>query len=416
MLRLSRTASALRASVFADLAPRIDERLRSGGDLIELHIGDTHVPPPAGARFGLVERLPAPGDVREALDDELYRYGSVAGLDALKHAFVERLAACGFGPRDPTPAHVLVGCGATHALFCAARTVLDPGDEVLVAAPYWPLSVGVLRSAGAVPVEVPLTTRLYADPSLDAAAIFEAAMTPNTRAIYLITPNNPDGKVLPMAQLAGIARLAIARGLWVIADEVYADYVYEGTHVSIARLDGMAERTLTAYSLSKSHSLAGARIGFVVGPERVIALARRVATHTVFNVPVASQRVALAALRAPAAWTAAARAGYREARDVAMLALGGDVRAFSPDGGSYVFVDFAPLLLAGGQKRPLRGLLERAITRGVALAPGDGFGDGFATFARLCFTAVRLDRVKEGLARLQEAMRDWTASTDRDSG
>jgi aspartate/methionine/tyrosine aminotransferase len=410
MLPLSRTASALRASVFADLAPRIEERLRHG-DLIGLHIGDTHVSPPDGARFGLLERLES-----GATDEGLYSYGSIAGLDSLKQAFADRLVACGFGPRDPTAANVLVGCGATHALFCAARAVLDPGDEVLVAAPYWPLSVGVLRSAGALPIEVPLTTRLSADPSLDPAAVLEQALTPRTRALYLITPNNPDGKVLSVAELAGIARLAIARNLWVIADEVYADYVYEGAHVSIASLDGMAERTLSAYSLSKSHSLAGARVGFVVGPERVIALARRISTHTVFNVPVASQRVALAALSTPASWVDSARARYREARDAVVCALPAGLRASVPEGGSYVFVDFAPLLESPRTRaRTVKALLGLAIDHGVALAPGDGFGEAFGTWARLCFTAVPLGRLKEGLARLEEAMRHWTASSDEDS-
>jgi aspartate/methionine/tyrosine aminotransferase len=411
MPSLSRTASALRASVFADLAPRIEERARRGGDLIELHIGDTHRPPPEEARFGRIETA--------AFDEALYRYGSVAGLPALKEAFAERLAARGFGPRDATAANVLVGCGATHALFCAARAVLDPGDEVLVAAPYWPLSVGVLRAAGALPVEVPLTHRLYADPALDPAAVFEEALTPRTRAIYFITPNNPDGKVFSAEQLARIARLAVARNLWVIADEVYADYVYTGAHVSIARLDGMAERTLTAYSLSKSHALAGARVGFVVGPEPVVSLARRVATHTVFNVPLASQRLALAALRAPSVWSDTSRAAYREARDAVMQALAPlqgtsaspRLRAYAPEGGSYVFVDFAPSLVG----YPLRGLLERAIDKGVLLAPGDGFGDAFVTWARLCFTGVRLDRVLEGVGRLEVAMGDWTASNDGDS-
>jgi aspartate/methionine/tyrosine aminotransferase len=412
MLPLSRTASALRASVFADLAPRIEARLRRGGDLIGLHIGDTHVAPPDRARFGLVEELES-----GALDEGLYAYGSIAGLDSLKAAFAERLVSCGFGPRDPTAANVLVGCGATHALFCAARAVLDPGDEVLVSAPYWPLSVGVLRSAGAVPLEVPLTSRLYADPSLDAATVLEQALTPRTRALYLITPNNPDGKVLSASQLGGIARLAIARDLWVFADEVYADYVYDGAHVSIASMGGMDGRTLTAYSLSKSHSLAGARIGFLVGPERVIALARRISTHTVFNVPVASQRVALAALRASPEWIDASRARYREARDVTLRSLPAGVNASVPEGGSYVFLDFAPVISPrrGPEGRGLKGLLGRAIDHGVALAPGDGFGEAYTTCARLCFTAVPLGRLKEGLARLEEAMRHWTASSDEDS-
>jgi aspartate/methionine/tyrosine aminotransferase len=386
----------MRASVFAELAPRIEARVRGGGDLVELHIGDTHLAPPAAARFSRVDEA--------AFDPSLYRYGAISGLTVLKEAFAAHLAGRNLGPASVDAGrHILVGCGATHALFCAARAILDPGDEVLVAAPYWPLSVGILQAAGAIPIEVPLTTRLCADPSLDAAALLEEALSPRTRAIYIITPNNPDGKVLTEADLAGIARLAARRGLWVISDEVYADYVYDGVHRSIARFDGMAERTISAYSLSKSHALAGARIGFAVAPERVVDVARRIATHTVFNVPVAGQRVAIAALASAPSWIADARREYCAARDAAIFALGGSgAHAIVPQGGSYVFVDFAPVL--GG--RPLTALLERAIDRGVLLAPGDGFGEAFGAWARLCFTSVPKARLLEGMARLREAMRE----------
>ncbi|HEY3822427.1 MAG TPA: pyridoxal phosphate-dependent aminotransferase [Polyangiaceae bacterium] len=389
---LSRSALAIRASVFAELAPRI-EAARAGGDLVALHIGDTYLPPPPGARFAAVE----PGDA----DPALYVYGALPGLDALKRAFVRMLAATGRGPAEADASrHVLVGVGATHAIYCALRSVLDPGDEVVVAAPYWPLSVGVVRAAGGVPVEVPLTTRLYEDPAASAAAIVERALTPRTRALYLISPNNPDGYVYSETQLRELAALAASRDLWVLSDEVYADYVYDGAHISIARMPGMEERTLSAYSLSKSHALAGARVGFLVAPERVVVLARRVATHTVFNVPVASQRVALAALEAPPDWMNEARTAYRAARDATMAALAGSgVRAFAPKGGSYVFVDFAPVL--GG--RPLRALLERAIDEGVLLAPGEGCGDAYEAWARLCFTSVPLERLRVGLERLRTA-------------
>ena len=396
MADLSRTALAVRASVFADLAPRIEAHARAGGDLVSLHIGDTYRPPPPGARFAGVE-----GD---ALDPALYCYGAIPGVDAVKEALVRTLRAAGRGPREADPArNVLVGAGATHAIFCGMRAVLEPGDEVLVAAPYWPLSVGVVRAAGGVPVEVPLTTRLYADSAATADAILEAAVTPRTRAIYVISPNNPDGYVYDDRQLRGIARLAVARDLWVLSDEVYADYVYEGAHGSIARHEGMAERTLSAFSLSKSHALAGARVGFLVAPERVVALARRIATHTIFNVPVASQRVALAALEAPSSWIDEARTDYRGARDETLRMLeGSGVRAFAPHGGSYVFVDFGPVL-AG---RPLRALLERAIDHGVLLAPGDGCGEAFGDFARVCFTSVPRPRLVEGVARLRAAIDD----------
>ncbi len=395
-LPLSRTALAVPESVFAELTPRIEAYVGLGGDLVELHIGDTHRSPPLAARFATADDPPH--------DPAVYRYGAVTGLAVLREAFAARLTARGFGPPVIEPAtDVMVASGATHALFCAARAILDPGDEVLVAAPYWPLAVGVLRAAGAVPVEVPLTTRLYADPRADAASLLSEAITPRTRALYLITPNNPDGKVLSGAQLAGVARLARARGLWVLADEVYADYVYEGEHTSIARIDGMAARTISVYSLSKSHALAGVRVGFAVGPARAIAVARRISTHTVFNVPVVAQRLALAALGEPEAWLDAARSDYREARDVTLRALDGTgATAHAPDGGSYVFVDFATVL----QGRPLGQLLERAIDRGVLLAPGNGFGHAFATWARLCFTSVPRPRLVEGLDRLRGAIDD----------
>lgn len=394
MSDLSRSALAIRASVFAELAPRIEAHARAGGDLVALHIGDTYLPPPPGARFGRVE----PGET----DPALYAYGAIPGLDALKQAFARGLVAAGRGPGEVDPGrHVLVGAGATHAIYCALRAVLDPGDEVLVAAPYWPLSVGVVRAAGGVPVEVPLTTRLYEDPGASAAAILERSITPRTRALYLISPNNPDGYVYPEAQLRDIAALAVARDLWVLSDEVYADYVYDGAHASIARMPGMEERTLSAYSVSKSHALAGARVGFLVASERVVSLARRVATHTVFNVPVASQRVALAALEAPPDWMDAARLAYRGARDATIAALAGSgVRALVPKGGSYVFVDFTPVL----RGRPLRTLLESAIDEGVLLAPGDGCGDAFSSWARLCFTSVPRERLMLGVERLKKAV------------
>jgi len=391
---LSSSAGEIRASVFADLAPHIEARTRAGGTLVPLHIGDTHLAPPEGARFERVAR---------ELDPALYGYGAITSTPELRAACAAR-ASERLGAVDPAK-NVLVGCGATHAIFCAARALFDAGDEVLLASPYWPLSHGILHAAGARPIEVPLTNRLYRDSSLDAGAILEAAATPRTRAVYVITPNNPDGKVLSRRDLESIARVARARDWWVIADEVYADYTYERSHVSIASLDGMAERTVTASSFSKSHALAGARVGYVVAPERLVAAARKVSTHTVFNVPVVAQRVAAAAMIEDRAWIADARASYREARDAAVRALAPEraqIDFAEAEGGSYLFIDFAKLL----GHRPLKLLLERAIARGVLLAPGDAFGAGFERCARLCFTSVPRAELEDGIARLREAMAD----------
>jgi aspartate/methionine/tyrosine aminotransferase len=396
MRSLSSPALAIRPGVFADLQKFIDAHSSRGGDLIPLHIGDTYLDPPQSARFGSIIE-------RHGADDGLYRYGPVTGVAALRDAIAEELRGHARSFADVTGAkHVLISAGATHGIFCSARAILEPGDEVLLAAPYWPLAHGIIHACGAKPVEVPFTTRLYAEPSQSAGAILREGLTPKTKAIYLITPNNPDGKVLSREQLNSIAALARDEDLWVIADEVYADFTFGVPHISIASLPGMAERTVTAYSFSKSHALAGARVGCIAGPEDVIAAARRISTHTVFNVPVLMQMAAAAALAAGPRWTERALLIYRHSLDAAVEALRATPIRFSiAEGGAYLFLDFTEVLA----DRPLQLLLERAIERGVLLAPGDAFGESYSRWARLCFTAVPLPQLLEGIARLRSAVR-----------
>ena len=390
---LSETARGIRPGVFAELQAHIEAH--RSPDAVPLHIGDTYLEPPQAARYGAIIESSGAGD-------DQYRYGAVAGLAGLRAAIAEEL--CGQHRAFPNvdAMNVLVGVGATHALFCGARAVLDPGDDVLLAAPYWPLAPGILRACGARVIEVPLTQRLYAEPTLDAGSVFASAATPRTKAIYLITPNNPDGKVLSREQLASIAALARERDLWVIADEVYADFTFGAPHISIASLPEMAARTLTAYSFSKSHALAGARVGCLVASEEVVTVARRVSTHSVFNVPVLMQRAAVAALAAGPRWIERASLIYRNSLDAASEALHRlPVHFHVAEGGAYLFVDFAEVL----GDRPLRVLLEKGIERGVLLAPGEAFGEAYTTFARLCFTAVPLPRLIDGISRLKAAVR-----------
>lgn len=382
---LSRAVARIRPPVFSELQARMDRLASSGVEIFPLQIGDTHLAPPEGARRAL-EGLAGE-------DTSLFRYGATVGLAPLREALARRVAR--HGVRVNPASEVLVGNGGTHALFCAARAVLDEGDEVLVASPWWPLAPGVFSACGAVPVEVPLTQRAYAERALDVGALFEAHVTERTRALYFISPNNPDGKAYAEADLARIKAVAERHDLWVFSDEVYADSLYEGrSHASIAALPGMAERTMTLHSLSKSHALAGLRIGLVTGPEPVIAAARRVATHSAFNVSVAMQRAALAALE-DEAFPARARDAYARARDVALEALASSpVRVHAPEGATYLFLDLG---------RPAMPVLEAAVERGVLLAPGEAFGS-YPTSARLCFTAVPLDVLPRAMSALSAAL------------
>jgi aspartate/methionine/tyrosine aminotransferase len=384
---LSAAATSVRQSIFATLQGRIEAYVAGGGTLIPLQIGDTYLAPPAAAL------AIANGD-----HTDVSMYGRPPGLSELREAIATFRSARGLMARA---ANVHVGCGCTHALFCAVRAVIDPGAEVLVASPYWPLFPGLLETAGGRLVDVPLSAGMYVDARFDVTAALERARTERTRAVYFITPNNPDGMVYPRAALEQIAAFAERHNLWVLSDEVYADFVYEGEHLSIASLPGMAERTVTSFSMSKSHALAGARIGYVVAPERVIDATRRISNHTVYNVPVAMQRIAHAALVSGDEWLTDAHATYRAARDAISSALGAiGVVHHVPRGGSFFYFDVASRL--GG--RTIHTLLEHGIDQGVLLAPGDAFGDGCDTWLRLCFTGAPLAEVEEGVRRFGRAL------------
>ncbi|MSP23553.1 MAG: pyridoxal phosphate-dependent aminotransferase, partial [Myxococcales bacterium] len=329
--------------MFATLHGRIEAHRARGGTLIPLQIGDTHLMPPDLA-------LRAAAEVEAA---ELGRYGAVGGMPELGEAVAERLQRKGIAVVAGR-GNVFVGSGCTHALFCAARATLDPGDDVLVLSPYWPLIPGVLRTAGLTPIEAPLRSRLDREPGLELRRVFEPLVTARTRAIYIASPNNPDGYVFGPRELQALANFACEYDLWVLADEVYCDFVYEGEAPSIGNLPGMSERTITCHSLSKSHALAGARIGSIAGPTRVIEAALRMSNHTIYNVPVAMQRVAVAALRTGDEWLDRARAEYRRARDAASAELARiGVEHHLPRGGSFIFLDLSARLRTSSLTRLL---------------------------------------------------------------
>jgi aspartate/methionine/tyrosine aminotransferase len=378
--QLSWSARALRESIFSRLQGKLG---RHGADGVPLHLGDTYLPPPPAALAPLLATVAE------------QRYGAPAGEAPLLAALADKLRR--HNRLDwATEAHLQVSVGATAALAAAARAVLDPGDEIITPTPHWPLIRGIVTNAGAVPVEVPLSQRLYADSSADAAAIIAPHLTARTSALYLTSPNNPDGKQLERRHLEQLAELARAHNLWVLADEVYEDLAWRHPHLSIATLPGMAERTLTVFSLSKTYAIAGHRLGYVVGAEGPLQALRKVANHTVYNPPALLQRCAATLLADPASatWLDQARRIYVEARDQAAAACAAP--GFLPDGATYLFVDLSRHAVDGS----LWPLVERLLDAGVSIAPGEQFGRDFACHARLCFTAVPPDRLRVGLERL----------------
>lgn len=377
----SATTATLSTGVFSGLG----ERARSHtGPLYPLHVGDTWREPWKGGR---VENL-APAD-----HPLLYTYAPVQGEPSLLAAARDKIARRSGRLIDPEA--LCVVSGATSGLSVVAQTILDPGDEVLLPAPFWPLIRGIIASRGATPVQVPLWDRL-ADPGFDLEATLERAITPRTVALYLNSPHNPTGGMLTPDLAAACARIARRHDLWVLSDEVYEDLYYGDTPPEpLWARDDLIDRAIVVHSLSKAYGYAGARVGYAHGPRAVMQAVRATQTFQVYCAPRPMQLGAARLIAHADDWLAETRELYREAADKTARAFG----VATPAGGTFLFVDAARWLPPGvSDAMPF---LERCLDEaGVLLTPGLSSGDAYATWVRLCFTSVAPARLDEALDKL----------------
>jgi N-succinyldiaminopimelate aminotransferase len=350
---------------------------RHAGPLFPLHVGDTWLEPLAGTRME---------DLREADFPGLHRYGPTGGEAKLVDALVQKLAE-----RNRLAVEreqVLVTAGATSGLACAVSALCDPGEEVLICAPFWPLIRGIVRAQRATPVEVSFFDRFAT--SAEALAALDARRTSRSVALYFSNPSNPSGRVLAPEWVEALAGWARRHDLWILSDEVYEEFVYRGEHASTARF--APERTLTAGSFSKTYGMAGHRVGWLAGPAPALAEAHKVSVHSAYHAPTAAQLAALRALEGGAAWVKEARESYaRVGREAAAL-LG----LPPPEGSCFLFVDAAAQL----DERGLAGFLADCFADGVVVAPGASAGEAYGSWVRLCYTVLPPDATLEGVRRL----------------
>lgn len=385
--RLAGRIAGLRPSLYARVLQRIEAH---GGEVFPFHIGESHLSPAPEICAALLEA---------AEDRAIHRYASPQGLVPLREAIAERLRLSGRAgiSRDD----VVVTHGATHGLSLVCQAVLDPGDEVLVLSPHWPLINGMIHTACAVPVEVPFTTdpRAAERPPPGRLSSF---VTERTRAIYVTSPNNPDGAVLGPAQLEEIARTCVEHDLYAFVDEAYERFLYVDAPPPLSSFDGMAERTIGIFTFSKTHRMPGLRVGFVVAPPDVRDAVTRLANLSVYNVSLMMQRAAIAACACESA-VAETISQARAARDVLCSALSEipGVRFRVPDGGAYIFADLSQVLGEGD----CYALLERALDVGIVFSPGEGFGAEYGKWARFCFTAMDERKLARGAERLVALLR-----------
>jgi aspartate aminotransferase len=321
-----------------------------------------------------------------ALADNKTRYAPSSGVPELRAAIADKLRE-----RNRLPvadADVLVVNGGMQALFGAFQSTINPGDEVLVFSPYWtPIKDLISHCQG--------MTRLV--PTRDArregfAQTLARHRTARTRAVYYNTPQNPSGVVFTRAEAEAVARFAREHDLVVIADEAYEDLVYDGEHVSIASLEGMMERTISCYTLSKSYAMTGWRMGYAVAREPWMTGLRKTLLYSTNGVSTPSQWAALAAFTTPSDFLEKSRAAYLERRDLLLAGLNElGLACASPAGAFYAFPEVTRI--NDDSRRAADILLERAQ---VATVPGIVFGPHGEGHLRFSFS-TSIETIEAGL-------------------
>lgn len=335
-----------------------------------------------------------PEVIKEALftaaEENKTRYAPSSGIAPLRAALVEKL-----GSRngiDATPEQVLITVGGAHALYCAFQAVLDPGSDCLLFSPYWTPIADMIRGTQARPLFVPTAAARRAG----IAATLEQLITPDTRAIYYNTPQNPSGVVFTRAEAEEVADFAQRHDLIVISDEAYEDLVYDGEHVSIASLPGMAERTISTYTFSKSYAMTGWRIGYAVAQEPFMTAMRKLVLYSTNGVATMVQWAAVEALALNAEFRRKRLAEYRERRDVLVKGLN-DIgfECELPAGAFYAFPSVAKLERDSRKAAAL--LLDKAH---VATIPGAVFGSQGEGHVRFSYS-TSMTAIEQGLEALR---------------
>ena len=338
---------------------------------------------------------------RDALDDPSnFRYTPAAGLPALREAVARKTA------RDSglivDPSQVMITNGGKQAVYLAFQTLLDPGDEVLLPAPYWVTYPEAIRLADGVPVPIPTNDTSGFEVTIDQ---LEAATTERTKALLFVSPSNPTGAVYGRDGIAAIGRWAAERGIWVVADEIYEHLVYGDAafHSLPVVVPAAAEKTIVVNGVAKTYAMTGWRVGWMIGPTEMVGAATRLQSHISSNVANVSQRAAIAAVDGPLDAVREMRSVFDRRRKtmVRLLREVPGVRCAEPEGAFYAFPDLRGLLdrdLHGRTAHTtmdLAALLLEEIK--IAVVPGEAFGA--PGYARLSF-ALSDDDLEEGLTRL----------------
>jgi aspartate/methionine/tyrosine aminotransferase len=395
MSRISRRVGAITESATLAVDAKAKALQAAGEDVIGFGAGEPDFPTPAH----IVDAA-----VAACTDPKNHKYTPAAGLPELRAAIAAKTQ------RDSgyvaEPSQVVVTVGGKHAVYNAFQTLLDPGDEVILPAPYWTTYPEAIALADGAPVEV------FAPESAGFRVTveqLEAARTPRTKVLLFVSPSNPTGAVYPRDEVEAIGRWAVEHGIWVLTDEIYEHLTYGGHEFSSmpVAVPELAEQCVVLNGVAKTYAMTGWRVGWMIGPADFTKAAINLQSHQTSNVPNVSQRAALAAVSGDLDAVAEMRAAFdRRGRVMHELLVGvPGVTCLEPQGAFYCFPSFEGVLgrdLAGRTPTTTLDLCEILLEEArVAIVPGEAFGA--PGYARLSF-ALADEALVEGVERIAKLL------------
>jgi aspartate aminotransferase len=373
-------SSTMRVSAEAD-------RLRAeGADVVDFGAGEPDFPTPDNIKQAAVR----------AMEQNFTKYTAAGGTLELKKAVCESHAR-DFGT-DYKPSECMITVGGKHVIFNLMQALVNPGDEVVIPVPYWVTYQDVVNYAGGKCVFVPTDE---AQGFRLTAAMLEPHLTARTKLVIINSPSNPSGAVVERDEFEKIFRLTSARGIYLMTDECYCKFLYDGEPYSIASLPGAKETVLVAGSLSKTYAMTGWRIGFGLVPPSIVQAMTKLQSHSTSNPCSISQKAAVEALRGPQESVGIMLAEYRRRRDfvVARLRDIPGVRCNLPQGAFYVYPNVGVAIGKNGIANTLE-FSERLLAEAhVAVVPGEAFGTD--RHIRISY-ATSMRELERGVDRLHQ--------------
>ena len=392
MKELSRLAQAVQASTTMAIDSMFKQMKADGIDVIGFGAGEPD--------FNTPDEIKAAGIA--AIEENFTRYTPAAGTVDLRKAVCERMKAdCGI---DYTPSQVVVSSGAKHLVYLALRVLVNPGDEVILPAPFWVSYIELIKMVGGVPVVVNATEAEHFKLSAEKLA---AAVTPKTKAVILNNPSNPTGMMYSREELEAIAKVCVEHEVYVISDEIYYGLVYDGkSFTSFASLSPQVrDLTVLVNGVSKSYAMTGWRIGYACANDKIAKVMSNYVSHSTGSPSAISQKAAMTALSGPQEKLSSMLQSFEERRNYIVERMNRipGISCIKPEGAFYVMMNLEKILgktVHGVEITNDDVFADAFLKHGlVAVVPGAGFGA--PNFVRWSY-ATSMENIKEGLDRLEK--------------